>query len=219
MEGRTALLKQKKKLIEIFTRNYHFSKKVIDSFKKIRREDFVIDEVKSRSYDDEALRIVAGQTISQPSTVLYMLDLLDIKPGQRVLEIGAGSGYNAALIASMVGSRGRVYSLEFLDEVYRFAKKNIANAEINNIEIIKRDGSQGYKKEAPYDRIIITAACPEIPKMLVDQLKDAGVIVAPVGSLEYQKIVRLKKKDEIIERFESDNEYLFVPLRGEYGFS
>lgn len=212
-------MNQKKKLIERFTRHYHFSKKVIDAFKKIRREDFVIDELKYRAYDDEALRIVAGQTISQPSTVLYMLDLLDIKPGHKVLEIGAGSGYNAALIANIVGSKGKVYSIEFLDEVYRFAKKNIANAKIKNVEIIKRDGSKGYDKEAPYDRIIITAACPEIPKMLVEQLKDTGVIVAPVGSLEYQRMVRLKKKDGILEKEESDNEYLFVPLRGEYGFT
>ncbi len=218
VEGRAALLKQKKKLIERFTRYHHFSKKVIDAFKKIRREDFVINELKYRAYDDIALPIVGGQTISQPSTVLYMLEQLDLKPGQRVLEIGAGSGYNATLMASMVGSKGRVYSIEFLDEVYRFAKKNIANAKIKNVEIIKRDGSKGYDKEAPYDRIIITAACPEIPGVLVEQLKDTGVIVAPVGSLTYQRMVRLKKKDGMLEKYESDNEYMFVPLRGEYGF-
>ncbi len=218
MEGRKPLLNRKKKLIEIFTRHYRFSKKTIDAFKKIMREDFVIDELKYRAYDDEALRIVAGQTISQPSTVLYMLDLLELRPGQKVLEIGAGSGYNAALMASMVGSKGSVYSIELLDEVYKFARKNIANAKIKNVEIIKGDGSKGYNKEAPYDRIIITAACPEIPKMLVEQLKVDGVIVAPIGSLEYQRMVRLKKKDGMLERFESDNEYLFVPLKGEYGF-
>ena len=219
MEGRKSLLNQKKKLAERFARHYHFSKKVIASFKKIKRENFVLDELKSRSYDDEALRAVAGQTISQPSTVLYMLDLLDLKPGQKVLEIGAGSGYNAALISNIIGSKGIVYSIEFLNEVYRFAKKNIANAKIKNVNIIKGDGSKGYHKEAPYDRIIITAACPNIPSIMIEQLRSDGVIVAPVGSLEYQRMVRLKKKDGMLERFESDNEYLFVPLRGEYGFS
>ncbi len=219
MEGRKPLLDQKKKLIERFTRHYHFSKNVIDAFKKIRREDFVIDVLKDRAYDDVALPTVAGQTISQPSTVLYMLDLLDIKPEQKVLEIGAGSGYNAALIASIVGNKGSVYSIEFLDEVYRFAKKNIANAKIRNVRVIKGDGSKGYSKEAPYDRIIITAACPDIPGEIIGQIKPSGIIVAPVGSLQYQKMIKIQKKDGILEREESDNEYLFVPLRGEYGFN
>ncbi len=219
MEGRKPLLDQKEKLIERFTRHYHFSKNVIDAFKKIRREDFVIDELKYHAYDDVALPTVAGQTISQPSTVLYMLELLDLKPGQKVLEIGAGSGYNAALISEIIGSKGIVYSIEFLNEVCKFAKKNLASAKIKNVNIIKGDGSNGYNKEAPYDRIIITAACPDIPGVIIGQIKPNGIIVAPVGSLQYQKMVKLQKKDGILEREESDNEYLFVPLKGKHGLN
>ncbi len=108
MEGRNSLLNSKKKLFDHLSRHYKFSKQVMDAFKKIARENFVLENWKDKSYDDNALPIVAGQTISQPSTVLYMLDRLELKPGQKCLEIGAGSGYNAALIASIVGSKGMV---------------------------------------------------------------------------------------------------------------
>lgn len=218
MEGRKSLLNEKKRLFDYLSRHYRFSKQVMDAFKKIAREKFVLENWQDKAYDDNALPIVAGQTISQPSTVLYMLDRLELKPGQKVLEIGAGSGYNAALIASIVGGKGQVISLEYFDEVARFAKKNINKAGIKNVRIIKRDGSKGYKNEAPYDRIIITAACPSIPSEMIEQLKPAGIIVAPVGSLHSQRIVKIKKKDEIIEKEESELEYIFVPLRGEYGF-
>lgn len=228
MEGGAALLEMvvnrtfagsKKELISSLQKRNKIGKNVIEAFKKVKREQFVLEQYLEHSYDDVALPIVGRQTISQPSTIAYMLDLLNVKPGNKVLEIGSGSGYNAALIAEIVGSKGMVYSVEFLDDLYKFAKKNITNAKIKNVKVIKGDGSKGYHKEAPYDRIIITAACPEIPGVLLEQLESDGAIVAPVGSLEYQKMVRLKKKDGMLERFESDSEYIFVPLKGENGFN
>jgi protein-L-isoaspartate(D-aspartate) O-methyltransferase len=175
---------------------------------------FSIEEV----YGDHPLPIGRGQTISQPFTVAFMLELLELAPGQNVLEIGAGSGWNAALIREIVGRSGKVTSVEYIGEVADFARKNLKKIgkRCTNIDVVHADGSLGYGKNAPYDRIIATCACPSVPKPWREQLKQDGIIVAPVGDM-VQNLVKLKKlpKGEDVSNHGS---FRFVPLVGKYGF-
>lgn len=186
-------------------------KKVIEAFKKIPREEFVLKEFRDEAYSDEALPLIEGQTISQPTTVMIMTQALEVKPGQKILEVGAGSGYQACLLSCLTGEKGKVYTIERIHELVELAKSNIKKLKIKNIEIVKGDGSKGYPKEKPFDRIIITAACEEIPKELIKQLKNNGILVAPVGPRFSQKMIKLKKKKDKIEK-ESLGDFVFVPL-------
>lgn len=211
------LAREKMQLVESWESSRAIqNKNVIEAFKKVPRELFVLPEYRADAYKDEPLPILAGQTISQPSTVVLMLDALEVRPGQKVLEIGAGSGYNAALLGVLVGTKGKVVSTEIIPELVQFAKKNLKSAGMTNVTVVKRDGSKGYAKEAPYDRIICTAAAPRIPKVLVDQLEDNGILLIPVGSGYLQKMIRARKAKGKLET-ENLGDYVFVPLTGEYG--
>jgi len=152
-----------------------YDKNVLIAMEKIRRDLFVPQAYKESSYEDRPLPLIKNQTISQPYTVAYMLQELELKEGLKVLEIGTGSGYNAALIAEIV-KPGRLYTIEIVKELVKLAKDNLKKAKINNVRIIEGDGSKGYEKEAKYDRIVFTASAPEIPKPLKDQLKDNGIV-------------------------------------------
>lgn len=191
-------------------------KRLIEAFKKIKREKFVLKDNLSHAYGDYPLPILGGQTISQPSTIMLMLEALELKETDKVLEIGAGSGYNAALIAT-VCSKGFVYSTEIVEELIDFAKSNLKNAGINNVEIIHSDGSEGFKKGAPYDKIVATCACPEIPELWLDQLKLGGIIAAPVGPMYAQEMVRLKKTKDRLD-IKTLGDFMFVPLKGRHGY-
>ena len=191
-------------------------KRVIDAFKKIPREKFINKEHLDEAYGDYPLSIGEGQTISQPTTVAIMTQALELKEGDKVLEVGAGSGYQAAIIANIVGEKGRVISTEIIEELVKFAQENIKKLKLNNVRIVHCDGSKGYEKEAPYDKIIVTAACPSIPKPLINQLKENGIIIAPVGNLLEQVMVKARKKgDKLIE--ENLGYFMFVPLKGKHG--
>ena len=191
-------------------------KKVIEAFKKIPREDFTKPEHKEESYGDYALSIGEGQTISPPTTVMIMTEELELKKGHKVLEIGTGSGYQAAIISKIIGNKGKLISTEIIPELAEFAKNNVKKLKIENIEIIKHDGSKGYAKEAPYDRIIVTAASPEIPKPLIKQLKENGIIIIPVGNLVEQIMIKgIKSGSRLIQ--EEIGQFMFVPLKGKYG--
>lgn len=203
-------------LIERWESQKVVGKPVIAAFRKVPRELFVLPEYQDQAYLDEPLPIPAGQTISQPTTVVLMLDALEVRPGMKVLEIGAGSGYNAALLGVLVGPKGKVITIEIIPELAAFARKNLAKAGITNVTVVKADGSKGYAKEAPYDRIICTAAAPRIPQVLVNQLKDNGILLIPVGSGYLQKMVRARKVKGELET-EELGDYVFVPLVGEYG--
>lgn len=191
-------------------------KRVLDAFKKVRREQFVLDEYKDQTYLDEPLPIPAGQTISQPTTVVLMLDALDVKQGQKVLEIGAGSGYNAALLGVLVGKNGKVITTEIVPELVGFAKNNLKKAGIANVKVVHSDGSIGYAKEAPYDRIICTAAAPRIPKALEAQLKEGGILLIPVGPMYAQRMIKARKVKGKLET-EDLGDFIFVPLIGKFG--
>lgn len=193
-------------------------KRLIEAFKKIKREDFILEKDVKRAYGDYPLDIDYGQTISQPSTVMIMTESLELKEGNKVLEVGTGSGYQAAIIAELIGKTGKVYTTEIVNELVAFAKENLKKAKIKNVEIIKKDGSSGLKKFAPYDKIILTAACAKIPDVLIKQLNDPGILVAPVGPLYMQEMIKLIKKSGTIERINLGN-FVFVPLKGEFGYS
>jgi len=186
-------------------------KRVMEAFKKIPREEFVLKEFKDEAYSDQALPLIKGQTISQPTTVMIMTQALEVKPNHKILEIGAGSGYQTALLSFLVGKKGKVYAIERIHELVDLAKNNIKKLKIKNIKIIEGNGSKGYPKEAPFDRIIITAACKETPKALIKQLKNNGILVAPVGPAYSQKMIKLKKKKHKLER-ENLGDFIFVPL-------
>lgn len=190
--------------------------RLIDAFRKVKRESFILKKDISHVYGDYPLPILGGQTISQPTTIMTMLDALELKETDKVLEIGAGSGYNAALIAS-VCSRGFVYSTEIVDELIDFARKNLKKAGIKNVEVLHSDGSFGLREKAPFDKIISTCACPEIPEPWLDQLKSNGIIVAPVGPMHSQEMMKLRKAKGKIE-IKTLGDFMFVPLKGKYGY-
>jgi len=187
------------------------NKKVIEAFKKIPRENFVPDKLIGYAYSDEALPLKKGQTISQPTTIMIMTQALEVKLGQKILEIGSGSGYQASLLSYLVGEKGKIYTIERIPDLVKLAKDNIKKLKIKNIKVIEGNGSKGYLKEKPYDAIIITAACSKIPEKLIKQLKSNGILIAPVGPSCSQEMIKLTKKKDRIET-KSLGDFVFVPL-------
>lgn len=196
---------------------YLKSKNVEEALRKFRREFFVPDECKHLAYRDFPISIGFNQTVSQPSTVVAMTEALEIKEGEKVLEIGTGSGWQSAILSYLVGKKGHVYTIEILEDLAEFAKSNLNKVGVKNVEVIVGDGSVGLKEKAPFDKIIVTAACPEIPKPLLDQLKVGGIMVVPIGNLYLQDMQIVKKlKDKTEKR--SIGSFMFVPLVGRFGF-
>ncbi|MDD3803031.1 MAG: protein-L-isoaspartate(D-aspartate) O-methyltransferase [bacterium] len=189
--------------------------RVIDAMSKIQRELFVPPHLKNSSYDDSPLLIGGGQTISQPYIVARMTELLRPDEHSVVLEIGTGSGYQAAVL-SLIAKR--IFTIERILELKRSAEERFKALKISNVFVMSGDGTIGLSQYAPFDRIIVTAAGPEIPKNLLDQLKDNGIIVMPVGTEAEQVLLRGEKKEGKIEIEEHDR-CRFVPLLGKYGFS
>ena len=163
--------------------------KVVAAMRAVPRELFVPEGDQLHAYEDHPLPIGFGQTISQPSLVGLMTELLDLKEDHRVLEIGTGSGYQAAILSRLVN---HVYSIEIVSELARSAAQRLAKLGFLNITVTEGDGYSGYPAEAPFDRIILTAAPPAIPEVLLDELKPTGILVAPVG-VETQTLVVMKK--------------------------
>ena len=205
----------KEELVRYWTDNKIITdKRLIKAFKAIPREEFILGESLNEAYGDYPLPILKGQTISQPTTVMIMINALKLKKTDKVLEVGAGSGYCAAIISKMAKF---VYTTEIIPELADFASNNIKKAGIKNIEVINYDGSQGYEKKAPYDKIIVTAACPKIPPPLIEQLKQNGIIVAPVAYFLGQTMIKGVKKGKELKT-ESLGSFVFVPLKGKYGY-
>ncbi len=165
-------------------------KRIIDAFLQVPREQFVLPWQKSFAYQDTALPILAGQTISQPTTVVHMLSYLDVNPNHKVLEVGTGSGYNAALLSVLAKE---VYTIEYHKELAEFAKKNLEACDIRNVHVIHGNGFYGLSQYAPFDRIVITAACPSIPAPLIEQLAVGGVLLVPVNEGAAQRLTRVNK--------------------------
>jgi len=179
---------------------------------------FVPRNAIQRAYSDAPVDIGEGQTISQPSTVVCMTEMLEVQPGMKVLEIGTGSGWQAGILAKLVGSGGKVFSIERLSELAETAKLNLQNANIANVFVKVGDGSEGLKEHMPFDRIIVTAAAPEIPQPLFEQLKVGGRMVIPIGDLYRQEmLIVMKPRPGVVDR-KTAGKFAFVPLIGRYGF-
>lgn len=206
---------QRKALVAHLRQEGIADKRVLNAFCSVQRELFVPESLREHAYEDRALPLGSGQTISQPYTVALMLKALNVCAGQKVLEIGTGSGYNAALLSQLVGKEGRVVTLDVVEPLLVQAKKTLKKLGKGNVKVICADGSVGYSAEAQYDRIIVTAASPRINQEWIDQLKEGGILVVPVG-VGTQEMIRIKKIHGRIEQ-ESFGWFQFVPLVGEKG--
>jgi len=196
--------------------NYIKSIKVKEAFLNVHRHKFLPDNLKHIAYYDSPIEIGLGQTISAPHMVAIMCEALDIHKGQKILEIGAGSGYHAAVVSFIVGEKGHVYSIERLEKLATSASFNLKNARITNTTIEIGDGSIGLEKYQPYDRIYVTCAAPIVPQPLLDQLKDGGKLLIPVGRM-YCELRLIKKQGKKISS-KNLGGCVFVPLVGKHGF-
>jgi protein-L-isoaspartate(D-aspartate) O-methyltransferase len=192
------------------------SKRVETAFMDVPRELFVPDDQKNYAYLDQPLPIGNGQTISAPHMVAIMAEALDLQEDQKVLEIGLGSGYHAAIIAKIIGPTGHVYSIERFPDLAEKAKKNLQEAHISNVSVHIGDGSEGYPKHAPYERIYVTCSAPSTPRPLLDQLTDSGKLLIPVGGMFAELMLFEKRGSEI--RKTGLGGCSFVPLVGRYGY-
>jgi protein-L-isoaspartate(D-aspartate) O-methyltransferase len=182
---------------------------IIDAFYKIDRIDFVPEDLKQEAYGNYPLPIGYGQTISQPLTVAFMLELLEPKVGEKILDIGSGSGWQTALLAQLVTDKGKVVAIEIIPELVKLTKENISKYNFDQIvEVIEGDGSKGYEPLAPYDKIIAAAAAQKIPPLWLNQLKIGGKIVAPVKNSIY--LLEKTGPDEFLEKQYFG--FSFVPL-------
>jgi|YelNatPaOPRAMG01_1025707.scaffolds.fasta_scaffold13263_7 protein-L-isoaspartate(D-aspartate) O-methyltransferase len=197
---------------------YIKSERVRNAMLKVPRELFVTDDLVSEAYVDTPLPIGYGQTISAPHMVAIMLEEQEFEPGQKVLEVGTGSGYHAALAAELVRPRGKVYTIERIGELAEFARRNISRAGYSDlVEVIEGDGSKGLPDKAPFDRIFVACGAPDVPEPLIEQLADDGIMLVPVGGRYYQDLIKVKKKKGRIVK-ENRGGCVFVPLIGEYGY-
>lgn len=187
------------------------------AFLTVSREWFVPEDVQRSSYADTPLPIGHGQTISAPSMIAIMLEEAELSPGLDVLEVGTGSGYHAALIASIVGPE-RVVSVERVPELASWGRQNLRRAGLP-VEVVVGDGTKGYPARAPYDRIVATAGAPRLPRPWAEQLRPGGLIVAPVGPSTFsQVLVTARKRADGTLDVREGTPCAFVPLIGEEGW-
>lgn len=212
--------REREELIERLVRWGYLTKpEIIEAFRKVPRHEFVPANLGDYAYADQPLPIGHGQTISAPSMIAIMMDSLELKPGQKVLEIGAGSGYNAALIAEIVGPKGKVFTIERIAELVEFGRTNLQKTGYGWVQVVVGDGTRGYKKGAPWDRILVTACAPEIPHLLVAQLKIGGKLAAPVGQhYMFQTWLVVDKRSEKEISTRERGGCSFVPLVGKHGW-
>ena len=191
-----------------------FDERVLRAFAKVPREEFVAPELRDRAYEDRPLAIGCAQTISQPYIVASMMQAAELRGEDHVLELGTGSGYQTALLAEIVQS---VISIERHASLAQIARARLTQLGYTNVEIVVADGTLGYAQRAPYDAILVSAAAPQIPPALIEQLAIDGRMVLPVGSLEGQDLVLVKKTPDGVKSVRLDG-CAFVPLIGEEGF-
>ena len=185
--------------------------RVLAAIESVPRHRFVPDHLRSSAYDDRPLPIGENQTISQPYIVAFMTELLDLKPTDRILELGTGSGYQTAVLARLAE---QVSSIEIIASLGERAQKTLAALEIRNVEFKIGDGFYGWEERAPFDAILITAAAARIPEPLVRQLREGGRLVMPLGEPgNPQRLIRARKTADRL-KIEDFSEVLFVPLRG-----
>ncbi|MGC8993652.1 MAG: protein-L-isoaspartate O-methyltransferase [Candidatus Aenigmatarchaeota archaeon] len=199
---------------------YLKSKKVEEAFKKVNREDFVPEDLKNEAYSDVPLPIPGNVTISAPHMHVICLEELDLKKGEKFLEVGAGSGIFLAYAYEIIKEKGKVFGIEINEETYNFAKKNLEKTGyLDKVKLVLGDGSLGLPEEAPFDKILISAASSDFPLPLIQQLKENGIILGIIG-LPYgdQYLVKGKKIGKKIEK-KIVLPVIFLPLKGKYGWN
>jgi len=188
--------------------------RVLAAMVAVPRHEFMPPDQRADAHYDGAVPIGEGQTISQPYMVALMVELLEVKPTARVLEVGAGSGYQAAVLGELAAE---VYGVELIPALAKRAAATLQRLGYANVHIVVGDGSKGYAEAAPYDGIIVAAAAPDISPAWVEQLKPGGRIVAPIGSLHSQVCTVAEKRGDSLHTVHNIG-CVFVPLRGEYGW-
>jgi len=197
----------RKKLVEQLAKKGIHDEKVLQAIGKVPRHLFIASGLDRLAYEDQALPIEEGQTISQPYTVAFQNQLLDVKPGMKVLEIGTGSGYNAAVLAEM---GAKVFSIERISKLYKNAQYILTTLGYK-CQLFLGDGYLGKPPYAPYDRIIVTAGASEIPKPLIEQLVEGGKMVIPVGTQTQEMLLVIKKENNEVE-ITKHGYFVFVPF-------
>jgi len=188
--------------------------RVLMAMEKVPRHLFIDASIAYKAYDDMALPIGEGQTISQPYMVAVMTELLELRGDEKVLEIGTGSGYQAAILAEL---SKEVYTIERVVVLAEKAMERFRSLGYSNINVKADNGTLGWPEKAPFDRIMITAGTPKIPDPLKEQLSEGGIIIAPVGERFSQQLLKVKKsKDRLSEEYHTP--CIFVPLIGKYGW-
>ncbi|MDI1321218.1 MAG: protein-L-isoaspartate(D-aspartate) O-methyltransferase [Algoriphagus sp.] len=206
---------KRKALVALLREKGIKSERVLDAIYKLPRHFFFDSALVSHAYEDKAFPIGEGQTISQPYTVAFQTELLDIKPGDKVLEIGTGSGYQGTIL-HLLGAE--VYTIEYQKKLYEGTKRFLARLGIE-MKLFYGDGTGGLPEHAPFDKIIVTAGAPVVPEALVEQLKIGGILVIPVGTRGKQTMLKITKKSskEVVrEEYEG---FAFVPLLGKDGWN
>ena len=214
MEEERGYEEEKRRMVELL-RAQGTSEEVLEAMMRVKRHLFVPHHLVDQAYGDYPLPIGEGQTISAPHMVAMMCDYLELKKGEKVLEIGAGSGYHAAVIAEIIGKEGHVYSVERIHWLVELSGGNLKHAGYMHVTVMQGDGTLGLPEHAPYDKISVTCAAPDVPPPLLEQLKTGGKMVIPIG--RYRQELYLVKKINGVEK-ERKCDVLFVPLVGRYGF-
>lgn len=207
---------QRLRMVERLREHYKISdERVLEAMLGIPRHLFVPEGIKSQAYNDNALPIAAGQTISQPFIVARMTELLELKGDEKVLEIGAGSGYQTAVLASLAR---KVLAIERLDALEREAEERLNALGYRNIVIKSADGTAGWDTYKPYDAILVAAGGPEVPEPLVEQLKVGGRLVIPIGEDKKSQVLVRVSRTETRTKVENFGACAFVPLIGAHGW-
>ena len=201
-------------LAELETGGYLTDPRLEEAMLAVPRHLFVPKELRDTAYEDRPLPIGFGQTVSAPHMVAMMTTALQLKEGDHVLEVGTGVGYHAAIAKAVVGSEGKVTSVEFLPELVQLARKNLKAAKIK-VDVHEGDGHHGWAADGPYDAVYVTCAIPEVPDALVEQLKEGGHFVAPLGITRCQLMAGRKVDGEL--DLEDLGPCLFVNAQGELG--
>jgi protein-L-isoaspartate(D-aspartate) O-methyltransferase len=208
---------QRQRLVDTELRNEGIrSEAVLQAMRAVPREEFVPEELQEFAYRNAPLPIEGGQTISQPLIVAIMTEALELEPNDRVLEIGTGSGYAAAVLSKLVKE---VFSVERIPELAKISTERLRRLGFSNVRVLLGDGTLGWPEQAPFDAIVVTAAGPIVPPALLEQLREGGRLVMPIGDARYsQELIRVIRQEKGHFQRENLGGVRFVPLVGEGGW-
>lgn len=215
------MMKEREELVDKLSRNgYIKTEEVKNAMLKVPREEFVPPENREYAYTDQPLPIGMGQTISAPHMVAMICEILEIEKGMKILEIGTGLGYNAAVVAELLKPEGHLYTTERIETLAKKAEENLKHTGYDKwVTVLHRDGTKGYTPEAPYDRIYATASAPKIPEPLKEQLKINGRLLTPIGSHNFfQELICIVRVSEDRYKSRELGGVAFVPMIGEHGW-